>query len=230
MTNLETLLNRFQVILNRIKMTNEQKEDLVKEAFDRVCEDTKIFRRIYGFSFDKDIADYNLCYLAEINDYYEITSLASEPPSEQAVMEFLTSGDPPEVNITVDEEKINKSIVVDIYNVFYNEGDKNVSLPFFPITKCIWRYTGEDEDNLDNKQLAFECAVIPDIETLSNAEIDIISKAMYEYIRYRVSSSVANNIELQNNNIEYQRYFNEVRSLTDKYPQAYNLCVSRTWL
>lgn len=220
MTNMEKIRNRLKPLFesNRIKDV----DGLIEEAYNRVCLDSRIFKRAYTTTIYKDIEQYSFCDSSAFNSYLEITSLQL---TQSDILDYLSDG----VN-NVDVSVTNTDrydFVIDIIDIFSEFGNRYVSIYncFNRISQCMFEYKKCFKEDMDAVVL---CSVVPDIENLNMFELEEIMRPVREYVSYILNKRNADNI--QEENFEYMRYFNEIKLLKNKYPERMMIAVKGAWL
>jgi hypothetical protein len=202
-------------------MEDADLEEMIDTVIGEIAMETRIFKKLYGFTVHESISKYNFRYIARLNEQVEQepASITFTDPSMVEIIQFINNGEIPD--IAVEKELLvedAQSQFIDLLDIFDERGmsvlhkfEERGSSYYFCYDET-WRMIN------DGKSFAFSGWVKPEISELHNEELTILLPTIISGCKFYVNDILHGVTDTQATNYDYMRWFNNKKSLMDKFP------------
>lgn len=220
--NLRTLVDKVKI---HVRDTHASETDIgimVIQVIEDIANRTDLFKKMQGFTVhsDKDSYDFNAMMNMNERVEEELTAVTIEPLDNADLLKFLATGvfqDP-----TVDQDTFIEVTAMSEFIktlAIYDETGRSVSEMFQYQGSSI--YMVHDPEWLkqnDNKNFAYLAIVKPDIDELLPTDINTITSTVIQGCKFYFNDTMQSSTDAQVANLYYQRYFNAMQALQDRFP------------
>lgn len=101
MTQKDYLRNKVQIHIRDVKIENSDLDAIIETVVDEIALETRIFKKLYGFTIHEDIEKYNFRYIAKMNEQVEEepTNIIFGDPSDEDLIDFIENGNFPDIPV-----------------------------------------------------------------------------------------------------------------------------------
>jgi len=220
LTPQELIRNRIKLLVRDIEFSDEEYDELFRIVLTELAVETKIFRKLYGFTVDENIVDYNFSALAEMNEEVEQepTNITIGRVSPEDFEKFIETGVFPEVPI--EKEFIDdpyRSHLIDVVDILDDEG-YSISHKFeyrggsyYYLTDSAYRRQA------DGKPFVFVATVIPDIGELPPMVLQTIFHSLVAGIKFYAYDTQQSTADTQSSNYNFLRWHQAKEELRNRF-------------
>jgi hypothetical protein len=233
MENIEWLRARVRLLVKDVTTDDNALDEIIKYVINELALETRIFKKLYGFTVHKEIEKYNFKYMARLNEQVEEepSEITFADPDFKEIIEFIANGEFPtpitEKKLEIEEAK---SSFIDLLDIFDEYGcsvmhkfEERGSSYYFCYDK-EWRYLNDD------RKFVFAAWVTPDINELHHEDLLVIAPTIIAGCKFYINDLLHSSADVQATNYDYMRWFNGKKQLMDKFPTAvYSTKEDRRW-
>ncbi len=232
--NMSYLVKKVKFHTRDIKIEEEELEELILQVIDDIANDTKIFKKILGFSVHEEVKVYDFNALTNMSETVEeeLSTVSVMPITPDQIEDFFDTLTLPNPEIDKDLfiEGDGKSTFLAVMDIFDNTGMEVTNKFKYHGTS---EYLCEDEEwrrEHDLEQFAYTAAVIPHIDEMLPDTLRIITTAVVQGAKYYNSDTLEGQVDAQVANIYYQRYWQKRQELINRYPtQVFSAGLNKQW-
>jgi len=222
MYNIDVLRFKIKPYLKDLSLTDAELNHVIINIVDEIAIETKLFRKLYGFSVHEDIERYNLRYIGRMNEEVEEepTDIIIGDPAFEDIVEFIREGTFPEIPVEKNLKKDKfESNIIDIIDIFDDRGYSVVDK--FEERGTTWYFCHDEEWRKlnDEKQFVFTAVIVPEIEELHNEELKLIGPAVLAGAKFHLHDILHSSPDVQASNYDYLRWEGAKKKIMDMYPQ-----------
>ena len=237
MAQIDWLRKKVRLHIRDIQLEDGDIDDTIRTVISDIASQTKIFKKLYGFTIDKDISLYNFRYIARLNEQVEeepVTITFGDPTTED-LLDFLQTGNipSPTVNKELQIEE-HQSRLLDVLEIYDGKGfsalDKfeERGSSYYYCYDELWRNVNH------GKAFAFAGWVSPKVEELHEEQLEDILFTVIAGVKFFLYDILHSPNDTQATNYDFLRYHQAKEELLNRYPTmvtAYtNSKRSRRWL
>jgi len=233
--NITTIRGKVKFHIRDISFEDYQIDEMILQIITDIANETKLFKKIIGFTIHEDKKIYDFRDLTRMNERVEIEleSVAIEPYTPEDIIDFITSGEwkDPIVDKTTFVEDEGQSLFIDLLDI-YDEYGRIITDKFqyhgtaqYYCLNDIWRRENEGVGK------CFVASVVPHIDEILQEDIHSIMSAIIEGCKYYFNDTFGSGDDAQVANLYYQRYWQSKQALINKHPtQIFAIGRSKAWL
>lgn len=243
MANIDTIRDKVRFHIKDVFVQDDELDQVILQVIEDIANQTRIFKKIYGFTIHEDIQVYDFRNLARMNeqverelsgvtigsfnqddiiDWMNLNTDTEWPSPEIMKTEFdendcRDSGEEPGPNTLVLPTECNTLFIglLDIYDAY------GVSIMDMFREHGNSQYFVYDEQWLaqeDGVMKSFTASVVPDIDELLQEDLAIIMSTIIEGCKYYIANTFQAPTDSQVANLYYQRYWKKKEELSDQFP------------
>ncbi len=222
MSNIQTIAKKVNFHIRDVKSTSDEVEQIILQVISDISHETKLFKKIIGFTVHEDIKVYDFRNITRMNEETEVElqSVTINPYTPEDIIEFLETGEwqDPEVIKTEFIEDAAQSTFVDLLDIFDENGYSIREKFKYHGTAQYYCLDDDWRKEEDNVGKAFVASVVPHIDELLEEDMLIIMPAIIEGCKYYFNDTFASTNDAQVANLYYQRYWQKKQALIDQHP------------
>jgi len=213
------LRNKIKFHIRDISYTDNEIDEVVLQVITDIANDTRIFKKIYGFTVYEGMKIYNFHALTKLNNRLEASSITIGGVTQESILDFLAGGENlPSPEIITSVFDATDHIPLEILDIYDSDG--------YSITN-YFHYEGTTErvcydeawlKEHNEETMAFTASVVPDIQELREEELAIVTTAIIEGCKYYFSNTFESTNDGQITNLYYQRYWTKIQALINQFP------------
>ena len=194
-------------------------DQIVLQVIEDIANETKIFRKIYGFTVDKSINVYDFNALSFLNNRLEVQSITIGSVTSDSVLSYMQTYDTfPSPTVSTTTFANTKNVPLELMDVYDENGYSIINKFHYSGTSeriCNDAKWLEDNHAIDK---AFVMSVVPDIQELRSEELSVITACIIEGCKYYFSNTYESTPDGQITNLYYQRYWQKKQLLINQFP------------
>lgn len=235
--NMAYLVDQCRFHLRDIKIEDSEVESLISLVLNEIAHDTKIFKKLFGFTVHEDIDLYDFDALVDMHEHFEreLSTVTIGTITEEQVSNFYSTMELPSPPVDKTEyEEDQKSIFIQLLEIYNNDNVSCLSRFHFKGNSeylCPDDYWREENDD---EQLVFSATIVPHIDEIPEEVLSKILSAIIQGVKYYNSDNLEGQVDAQVANIYYQRYWHRRQELINRYPtQVFSFMspkIKRRWL
>ena len=101
MAQKEWLRNKVKIHIRDVNMTDSELDDIIDTVLGEISLETRVFKKLYGFTVHEDIEQYDFRYIARLNEQVEQEpgNITLGDPSPSDILKFVSDGTFPEIPV-----------------------------------------------------------------------------------------------------------------------------------
>jgi len=233
--NMLKIRSRVKFHIRDVKFSDVEIDAIILQVIEDIANDTKLFKKIIGFTVHEDKGVYDFRDLTRMNERVEIEleSVTITPYSVQDIIEYISGGEykDPEVNKVNFIEDPGQSKFLDLIDIFdeygmsiYDKFEYHGTAEYYCLNQT-WLKSN------DGKPKAFTAAVVPAVDEILEEDIITIMPSIIEGCKYYFNDTFTGQNDIQVANVFYQRYWQKRQQLINQYPtQVISKGRNKQWL
>jgi len=223
MSQKEYLRKKIKIHIRDVNMTDDNLDELIDTVIREIAIETRIFKKLYGFTLHSDIERYNFRYLARLNEQVEEepTNITLEDPGFSEILEFINNGTFPTIPVKKDLTiEPYQSQFIDLLDVFDEDG-RSVLLKFEE-RGSSWYFCYDEQWRKinDEKRFVFSAWVAPEIEELHDEDLSMILHTVITGCKFYVNDTLHSPEDTQATNYDFMRWYQAKESLGNLFPKT----------
>ena len=221
MAQIDWLRNKIKLHIRDVNMTASELDDLIDTLLTEIALETRIFKKLYGFTVHKDIEKYNFRYLARMNEQIEEepTKITLLEPSTSDILNFISEGTFPTIPVEKELEiEKEQSQFLDLLDIFDEYGGSILDKFEERGSSYYFCYDEEWRELNDNKRFVFTAWVKPEVGELHDEELSILLPTLISGAKFYVNDTLHSPDDVQASNYDYMRWFQNKKLLQDRFP------------
>lgn len=222
MNNMEYLRSKVKFHIRDVKSNDTDIDNVILDVINEIAINTKIFKKIYGFSIHKDIELYDFNALLQMNEETEteLVSVTIGEHTREELLTYLTEYEvfPSPLVTKVTENDTIKSKFINVISMTGDDG-RNISDYFQYFGSSQYKLYDEmfREEN-DGMHCIFTAQIIPDVEELLPEDLEVIAPAIITGCKFYFNDSMMSADDAQVANLFYRRYYAKIQELINLKP------------
>ncbi len=221
MTQKDYLRNKVQIHIRDVKIENSDLDAIIETVVDEIALETRIFKKLYGFTIHEDIEKYNFRYIAKMNEQVEEepTNIIFGDPSDEDLIDFIENGNFPDIPVekTLTIEP-NQSQFFDLMDIFDENGNSVMDKFEERGSSYYFCYDEQFRNMNDKKKFVFAGWIKPDIEELHDEELSIITPTVIAGCKFYINDTLHSVEDVQATNYDFMRWFQSKERLGNLFP------------
>jgi hypothetical protein len=234
MAQKDWLRKKVKIHIRDVNMSESELDGIIDTVLTEIALETRLFKKLYGFTVHADIEKYNFRYLARMNEQVEEEPgnivLGDITPGDLA--EFISNGVFPEIpvdkNLEVDPYQ---SQFLDLLDIFDEDGNSVLDKFEERGSSYYFVYDEEWRKKNDDKRFVFSGWVKPDINELHDEDLSIILHTVIAGCKFYVNDTLHSPEDTGATNYDFMRWFQGKENLMNRFPTSvYSTRENNRWL
>jgi hypothetical protein len=234
MAQKDYLRKKVKIHIRDVNMTDSELDDVIDTVVNEIALETRIFKKLFGFTIHKDMEQYDFRYLARLNEQVEKepTKITFGTPTTNDILDFIANGNFPEIPVNKElEVDPYQSQFIDLLDIFDKDGYSALNKFEERGTATYFCYDEVWRDLVDGEPFVFAGWIKPDINELHDEELSIILPVVIQGCKFFVNDTLHSSEDVQATNYDYMRYYQGKKQLQDRFTSAvYSIQESNKWL
>jgi len=221
MAQIDYLRKKVKIHIRDVNMTDEEIDSIIETVVDEIALETRIFKKLYGFTVHKDIEKYNFRYIARLNEQVEEepTNIVLGDPSLEDILKFVDTGVFPEIPVEKDLRiEPYQSQFLDLLDIFDSTGTSVIHRFEERGSSYYFCHNEEWRTINDGGRFVFSGWIKPDIAELHDEELSIITPAVISGCKFYVNDTLHSVEDTQATNYDFMRWYQAKENLGNKFP------------
>ena len=234
MAQKDWLRKKVKIHIRDVNMTDSELDDIIDTVVTEIALETRIFKKLYGFTIHENIEKYNFRYLARMNEQVEEEpcNIVLGNIGTNDLLDFIANGSFPEIPVDKNlEVEPYQSQFLDLLDVF-DENGLSV-LDIFEERGSSWYFLYDEQfRNInDEKRFVFSAWVKPDINELHDEDLSIILSTVISGCKFYVNDTLHSPDDTQATNYDFMRWHQGKENLRNRFPTTvYSTREDKQWL
>ena len=195
--------------------------DVIDTVINEIAVETRMFKKLFGFTVHKDIDQYNFMYIARMNEQVEMepTFIEINPLEPLEIIEFINKGEFPDV--TVDKNLMKEeaeSRFIGLLDLFNEEGYSVLDKFEERGSSYYFCYDEQWRKANDYKRFAMASYVVPNISELNPELMNMILPALIAGCKFYFYDTMHSPDDVQATNYDFMRWHQAKENLVNLYP------------
>jgi len=219
---LSDLRRKVKFHLRDISMLDNEIDEMIKFTIEDIARETKVFRKICGFTVESDKQLYDFLSITRMNEEVEeeLENVYIGGITDIAIKAMLLGRDtwPNPITVKKEFEETAMSSYLSADAIF-DPDLRNVMNKFKYTSTNIYIVKDQQwlEDN-DGVEMALIYTVIPNLEEMQPEHINMIEHIIIEGCKYYVANTLGSGDDANIANLYYQRFWQKKQDLINSYP------------
>jgi len=221
MTQIDYLRNKVKIHIRDVNMENSELDAIIYTVVDEIAMNTRIFKKLFGFTVHADIERYNFRYLARMNEQVEEepTDIVIGEPTYEEILQFIENGQFPDIpvekNLQIEPQQ---SQFIDLLDIFDENGNSVIDV--FEERGSSWYFLYNEQYRTinDKKRFVFSGWVKPDLAELHDEELSIITPTVIAGCKFYINDTLHSPEDTQATNYDFMRWFQAKERLGNLFP------------
>jgi len=234
MAQKEWLRNKVKIHVRDVNMTDSELDDIIDTVLNEISLETRVFKKLYGFTVHEDMEQYDFRYIARLNEQVEQEpgNITLGDPSPGDIIKFISEGTFPEILVNKNLEiETAQSQFIDLLDLFDEKGFSVLHRFEERGTSTYFCYNDEWRKQNDLKRFVMAAWVRPDIAELHDEDLSIILTTVIAGCKFYINDILHSVEDTQATNYDFMRWFQNKQRLADRFPTTvYSTKVDGKWL
>jgi hypothetical protein len=227
----EWLRNKVKIHVRDVNTTDDELDSVIETVVEEIANETKIFKKVFGFSIHEGKYTYDFRYLARMNERleHEPVDITFGSPERSEVLDFLMNGHLPSPSIEKDliiepgESRLFEVLdIFDINGISIFDKFEQVS----PYEYHVYDEQWLKENN--NMQCAFIGTIVPNLTELHDENLLDIVITVISGVKFYINDTLHSPDDTQATNYDYMRWFQAKEKLMNRFPTSISLKTNNT--
>lgn len=234
MAQKDWLRNKVKIHIRDVNIENSELDDIIDTVLTEIALETRIFKKLYGFTVHEDIDRYNFMYIARMNEQVEEepTNIIIEEPPLEEIIDFIENGNFPDIAVDKNlEVEPYQSQFFDLMDIYDENGDSVLSKfeergsSYYFVYDEAWRKIN------DQKRFVFSAWIKPDVNELHDEQLSMILHTVIAGCKFYINDTLHSPDDTQATNYDFMRWFQGKEQLMNKFPTTvYSTKENYKWL
>jgi hypothetical protein len=215
-------------------MTDPELNEIIETVVDEIALETRIFKKLYGFTVHENIEQYDFRYIARMNEQVEEepTNITFGTPGRLEIIDFIANGNFPEIPVEKDLTiEPYQSQFFDLLDIFNEDGYSTLNMFEERGGTTYFLYDEQFRNINDNKRFVFVGWIKPDISELHDEELSIIAPTVINGVKFYVNDTLHSPEDTQATNYDFMRWYQAKENLMNRFPTTvYSTREDKQWL
>ena len=221
MAQTDWLRNKVKIHIRDMSATESEIDGIIDTVLTEIALETRLFKKLYGFTVSKDEPQYNFRYLTKMNEQVEEEpgNIVLGDISPEDLVNFIDTGVFP--TITVDknlEIETHQSQFLDLLDIFDLEGMSVLDKFEERGSTYYFVYDQEWLNCNDGKNFMFAAWVKPEVMELHDEDLSIILSTVIAGCKFYLYDTLHSKDDVQATNYDFMRWHQAKENLGNRFP------------
>jgi len=231
MANIDYLREKVKYHIRDVSLNDDGVDSVIQTVLEDISLGSRLFKKLHGFTVDKDITTYNFRALGRLNEQteQEPTEITFSAPIQEEIEAFLTTGVLPSPTVNkVLQDDLAQSRVIDVLDIFDGSGVSIMDKFEERGSSYYIVYDQEWLDTHDGEFMCFSAWIVPHIDELADEHLLDITQCVIAGCKFYINDTLHSKEDVQATNYDFMRYHQCKENLTNRYPTTVVSTTDRT--